>query len=91
VKIKLLKKLTRINEGNKTQKNGPHKDKEICRKGVVCSWLTPDIFEDVVAMGLYNVILWGGEKLINGENDESLGTHAKSLQGLVCQGKCKDH
>ena len=53
---KLLNQLTRINEGNKTEKNGPHEYKEICRKGVVYSWLTPDVFEDVVAMRLYNKI-----------------------------------
>ena len=51
-----MKKLTRINEWNKTQKNGPHEDKEISRKGVVYSWLAPYIFEDIVAMRLYNEI-----------------------------------
>ena len=55
----MLNKLTRINEGNRTEKNGPHEDKEICRKGVVCSWLAPDIFEDVVAMRLYDEIYRG--------------------------------
>ena len=52
----MLNKLTRINEGNKTEKNRPHEDKEICRKGVICGWLTPYIFEDIVAMRLYNII-----------------------------------
>ena len=87
---KLLNKLTRINEGDKTEKNGPHEDKEICSKGVVCSWLTPDIFEDVIAMRLYNIIWWRKGKLINIENDERTRTHVIPLQGLGCQGKCKD-
>jgi hypothetical protein len=86
----MLNTLTRINEGNNTEKNGPHEDKEICRKGVVYSWLTPDIFEDVVAMRLYNIIYRGKSKLINAENEERPRTHVVSSQGLGCQGQCKD-